>query len=318
MADPLGVLWACFDSIDPLFAPTEIASWDRAARDWLIEHGVLKRAASARMVACPSCPDGHVEAVLAVPGTDPPRFFIPCPEAMRVEIDASMLEQWSIDGDAVAALVAAAIGLCGTPKPVVPDRLWRLGRTPWRGSTRQVVLARRLCDDDAERIACHVGKAGRDIILVGHAIPDDPIWPGRTPAVIALSQVATVVGAAMAIDAVAMAEMVDTADQVSAERAGASLDAVSTKNVQRHVRSAVKSLLTNDALVEAYRVHLSYRKAADGLNEQGFKTNRWAVERAVKAAGGPEAVTAIETSASVDRTVASHPRDMQKKFAERR
>jgi hypothetical protein len=66
--------------------------------------------------------------------------------------------------------------------------------------------------------------------------------------------------------------------------------------------------------VAAYKQHGSYRKAAAALIAQGVDTDRWAVERAVRRAGGPASLGRNQSSSSVVRPLVSHRRDSRKIF----
>lgn len=119
-------------------------------------------------------------------------------------------------------------------------------------------------------------------------------------------------------DAISMFDLIAEADRTATDRANAASDTSPTKKMQQQVKQVIDSMLSNEAMVQAYRVYGSYRKTADALNEEGHLTDRWAVERAVKLAGGPKAVKNAKDSDSVARTVASQSRDRQKKLLERR
>ncbi len=318
-SDLLRLVLAAADDVGRVFDHAEITTWPPGSLDVLVRLGLLQPAATGLHAPCPNCEDGHIEPVTIRPGAgDAKRFFIWCPDAMRVEVTPEMCSGWEVDQAGLAGAVSVAMDLKGAPKAIMSDRLWRLGRMPWQGQTREVLLARRLADGDAATVATRIGHGGRSVVLVPYHVPDDRLWPGHLPAVVALSQIATVEGDHLVVDPVALFDLVAEADRVSSERASVSLDATSAKKVRRHVKDTIKSMLSDEALVQAYRTHNSYRKAADALNSEGYTTDRWAVERAVKAAGGPKAVKNEDDTGSVARTVASQSRDRPRKFLERR
>lgn len=317
--DVLRLLLAAADDLGCEFDYTEIARWPAGTVQLFETLGLLRAAPGGLFAPCPSCDDGHVEAVTIRTGPQGRRrFFIRCPEDLRVEVSSDMCCGWEIDPGGLARAVVGAMDLKGSPKVIVPDRLWRLGRIPWSGKTREILLAVRLRDEDAATVARRVPPGGRSIVLVPHHVPDVHTWPRRVPATVALSGFASIDNDQLVIDGVALLESVGDADDAIADRAEVPLDAVAAKKVAKHVKSTIESMVTNEALVQAYRVNGSYRKAATALNEDGYVTDRWAVERAVKAAGGPEAVVEMEDSSSVARTVASQPRDRAKKVSKYR
>lgn len=313
------LLLAAADDLGRTFDHRDLSEWPPGSLQVFQKLGVVRRSAGGLTASCPSCDDGHIEVVAERPGPDgQTRLYIYCPEQLRLEVTAEMCQGWEVNPDGLAACVAAGLGLKGTPKAVVPNRLWRLGRIPCDGTTREVVFAVRLGEADATSVVAHVGVGGRAIVIVPRLIPDDRIWPGRVPAVVPLDRVGELDGDKLVIDGVAFMEIVAEADTIAAAQGELPQDQLAAKKVQRHVKNTIDSMVSNEALVQAYRVHGSYRKTADALVAEGFITDRWAVERAVKAAGGPKAVKSHADSNSVARTVASQSRDRAKKIEQYR
>ena len=316
MGDFLSRLWACFDSSEPLFSAREVASWPDGQAQWLQERGVLCATTSASRVGCSCCPSGHVEDVLEVPDADPPRFFIACPESVTVEVDPEALRQWTIDGDAAASLIAAALGLQGRPTPIESGRVWRLGTTRWQQTSREVLLARGLGAEDAARIAAHAGQAGRPIVLVSGLEPLPHIWPGRPPACVALSRVMSQDATGLQADGVLLHDLVQKADELQAQVELLPLDPAGKRRVlRRHAQAAASSNQEDEVLVGAYQACHSYREAAKVLSARlKTKITKDKVKRAVDRAGGPSAVINGANSNSVVRAVASHRRDKGGRF----
>ncbi|MCC5786913.1 MAG: hypothetical protein JJU33_09450 [Phycisphaerales bacterium] len=315
----LNLLFAAADDVGRTFDHRDLAEWPAGSHRVFLKLGILRQSAGGLMASCPSCDDGHVELVSQRPGPDgEPRLYIYCPEQLRLEVSAEMCRGWEVDLDGLATLLNSAMELKGKPKPLIPNRLWRLGRIPWEGNTREVMLATRLGDPDGASVAAPVGVGGRAIVLVPRQVPDDRVWPGRVPAVVALERVAELDDDRFVIDGVALMEAVAEADAVALERGEIPQEQLAAKKVRQQVDKAIKSMLSNEALVQEYRIRGSYRKAADALVAAGYRTNRYAVERAVKTAGGPDAVKQGADSNSVIRTVASQPRDRSKNFSQRR
>jgi len=316
--DLLRMLLAAADDVDRTFDRDATAAWPPGSPAELRRLGILRRSAGGMCATCPNCDEGHVEPVTAIGE----RFYISCPEALLVEVAPKMCERWEIDPAGLAGAVAAALGLPGRPKSVVAERFWRLGRTPWppgAKTTRQVVLARRMQDDDASAIAAHVGPGGRTIVLVPYHMPDERIWSGTVPAVISLAEVATWEDGHIALDVMAMADAVETADRLAEQASTMSLDAKGRRLLRQEVKSEMKTHLEDDVLVAAWITHGSLRKAARALTKELERTvTKDKVRAAVRRAGGAEALRAKLDSASVARTVASQPRDRAKKIVERR
>lgn len=307
----LAILWACFDTTDPLFSASELESWPEPDRNWLLESGLVKETSAATSIACPSCDDGHVEEVLELPDSSPRRFFIPCPEEVRVEIDLEHLRQWTVDLDTGATLIATALALSGGVKRVAPGRLWRLGTTKMGPTSREILLLRRPDAEDGATIAAHVGQTGRPIVLFAGGEPSASIWPGRTPACIALARVLTHDGSALQVNALLLHELVSHADDLQSQMHAIPIDPKSKKLiVRRQLKAELTSHLADSNLLAAYRQHGSMREAARALTaERGTPITKDMIQRAVARAGGAKAVMNSEDSESVVRTVASQRRD---------
>lgn len=315
-ADLFRLLLVAADAPGSLFDHAEVSRWPKGALDDLLKSHLVRPAQTGLTAPCPHCDDGHVETVTVVESaddTEKPRYFICCPESLKVEIDEAMCRGWAVDLDGLGAALASALAL-STPKPVVPGRFWRLGRMQLRDTTREVVFAVRLAEDDADALMRHVGTGGRAVVFVPHRLPDRSRWPGRAPAVISLHDVAALVDDNVVLEPQAVIEAIDIADKRAEARGEVPEEKLTAKRLERGVRKVIENMVSDDALVQAYVTHGSYRKAADALVREGQITDRWAVERAVKAKGGPKAVRRETDSGSVSRAVASQSRDRAKKF----
>lgn len=315
-ADLFRMLLVAADAPGSLFDHSEVSRWPTGAIDDLLRSHLVRSAQTGLTAPCPHCDDGHVESVTVVApsdDTEKPRYFISCPESLKVEVTEEMCRGWSVDLDGLAVTLASALAV-STPKPVVPGRFWRLGRMQLRDTTREVVFAARLADDDAEALMRHVGTGGRAVVFVPHRVPDPGRWPGRAPAVIAMHDVAAMAEDNIVLDPEAVLEAIDIADRNAEARGETPEEKLTAKRIERGVRKVIENMVSDDALVRAYVTHGSYRKAAEALIREGQITDRWAVERAVKAKGGPKAVKRETDSGSVGRTVASQSRDRAKKL----
>ncbi|MCG3178609.1 MAG: hypothetical protein BIFFINMI_00937 [Phycisphaerae bacterium] len=320
MSDPLDVIWRSMETPAPVFGARQVRSWPRGALDCLAGSGLLVRAANASHITCPSCAGGHDAEVECRESRDGRmRFFIHCPESLRVEVPPDMLIQWAIDFDALARLVATGMALAGTCAPLIPGRLWRLGKTAWQGASREVLLARGLASPDGPAIAVRIGTGGRPIVLIGDQPPPPEIWPGRVPAVVTLSRVAVLGGAGIEVNPTHMMLLVKDADAASEALNPMPLAPKQKKLlVRRQLKAEIKSFLKDDDLIAAWRQHGSCRAAATALSEErGTRITKDMVNRAIQRRGGVRALAAADDSASVRRTVASQRRDRSGKILHR-
>ncbi len=320
-SDVFQVLLNALDDVGRVFDYDDTSRWPPGELEALKQLGLVRQATGGLHAPCPNCHEAHIEPVTIRQATDGTlRYFIRCPESMRVEVTAEMCIGWQADGDGLAKAISAAMDLKSVPKPMVPGRLWRLGRTPWKKATREVVLATRLHDADAASVTAHLGPGGRAIVFVPSEAPDVRIWPGHVPAVVALSRVATLTPQGIQLDVAAISKIVSDADALAETRSALPVDPdVKKQTVRRQVAAQLQSKDWDDALVAAYKQLGSYRKAATALTEQtGESITKDKVRRAVERRGGIAEVMSDSDSPSVARTVASHRRDRAKKVLERR
>ena len=194
--------------------------------------------------------------------------------------------------------------------------MWRLGKTLWQGAHREVLFVRGLAWPDARDVTRRIGPNRRPIVLVADRAPMTDVWPGMTPAVVALSQVATLGEAGIELDVAHMTLLIKDADAANEAALALPLDPRQKKLVvRRQLKAEIKSFLKDDDLAAAYAQHGSYRKAAAALTaERDTSVSKDMVRRAVLRRGGAKTVALAEDSQSVRRTVASHHRDRGKKI----
>jgi len=314
MTDPMELFWASLESERALFTANDLRRWPEGYGDRLCGIELLQLAENATHVICPGCAGGHVEQV--IPRREPDgavRFFVVCPEALRVEVPADDLRQWTVDLTALVIALASALMPKARSREILPARLWRLCKMPWRESQREVFLARGLGWPDGDMIVTKIPPVGRPIVLVPDMAPPRSVWSKSAPAVVSLSRVATLDSGKVEIDLTDLAAVVNQADTAACLSAAESLHETPSRKLRQIVRQVQMTALTDEAIVRAYAEHGSYRKAADALVADGHKTDRWAVERAVKKFGGIEKVRRIFDSQSVRRTVVSQRRDSGRK-----
>ena len=308
MTDPLELLWPLVDSPNTMIAADLVAFWPPGLHQRLLELGMLREAGTAERILCPGCWN-HVEEVNAIPGPGgSSRYVIPCPEVLRVVVPHAALRQWIVDLGQIARTLAGTLRLSGKCTELATGRIWRLGRWTYQGIQRDLLLAGGLGLPDAEQYRRAISGAHRPVLFVGSRMANPDFWNGRVPPQILLSEVATLIEDKIEIDVTQIIGLVHAADEQHA--ADTPLTTEQFKLVVRQqVKAEGKTQLTDDILVAAYKNFGSYNKAVTGLAAQGCETNRWAIERAVKRAGGPQAVMRGDDSESVVRTVASHRRD---------
>lgn len=308
MTDPLELVWPLVDEPVAMVKAHNADTWPAGVHQRLMTLGFLREAGTAESILCPEC-GNHVEEVFAIPGPGGhSRYVIHCPEVLRVVVLYKALRQWIVDLGQIARTLAGILQLSGKCTELATGRIWRLGRWTYQGVQRDLLLAGGLGLSDAEQYRRAISGAHRPVLFVGSRMANPDFWNGRIPPQILLSEVATLIEDKIEIDVTQIIGLVHAADEQHAAEAPLTRKQIAPV-IRQEVKACDKSRLRDDHLVAAYKNFGSYTKAVTGLANQGYHTNRSAVERAVQRAGGRQAVIRGDDSESVVRTVSSRRRD---------
>jgi len=315
MVEPLELFWPVVDAAEPVFTADGAETWPAEAIEQLVAAGLARPTAQATLITCPECQDGHMEEVLVRDGPHGlGRLFIPCPDHLRIEITARHLLRWEVDFKEVTEALAVGLSLGGRCMELMPGRLWRLGRTNWQGTSRDVLFARGLHWEDSRKVIVRAEQNTRPIVLVAAQSPAPRVRTRRKPPVVALSPVSQLRNGQLVLDISDILAAVQEADTAQDEAAQGELDAKQLKRmIRQQVKAENETALTDDLLVAAYQQHGSMRKAAAFLTQQtSQKITKDKVQRAVERSGGIAAVVSGHNSSSVHRHVTSQRRDGKK------
>jgi hypothetical protein len=277
-------LWSFADARDPVFDAMSMRVILGDVVDQLVSLNFVARTANAVCVSCPVC-GGHGEEVISFDYPDgTTRYYVPCPQDFRVEVNPVLLERWTINWDALAQSTATVLTLAGQCTQLISDRLWRLGRIKWKGTYRDAMLAGELSWPDGRDMARQIARNTRPVVFVGdRPVPDD-VWVGRQPPLVRISQVASFAGDKTAIDADAtLAAIVLGEAEVIAGDPLAPDPHRLTLMIRRQIRAEGKTHLTDDILLAAYQQEGSVRKAAAFLSKSiGKVVTKDRVQNAIK------------------------------------
>ena len=187
MNEDLTAFWSRADVEDPAFTGDELRRLPATTRRLIESHSLLRQSENLRVVECDACGDGHVEEVeiLVEPAGSKPRAYITCPDTGRVSVPMERLQQWSVDLDAVARVVAATLDLGDRIVTIAPSRIWLLGKQQVGARLAEFFLARGTTWSDSFQVlqaAARVQASPAPVVLCPNRLPDAAVWyqGGRT------------------------------------------------------------------------------------------------------------------------------------------
>lgn len=310
MADPLQFLWPAVEAVRPVFSRAAIVRWPKGVHAKLVSANLIMPDGTTTRIRCPKCGQTHFAKPISREQPDGTvRFFIPCPEHLRAEVNDRDLQQWAANIEELANALSVALSLGGKCKQLDSDRVWRCGRWTYQGVLRDVLFARGLRRNDAAQFKRAITSAHRPIVFVGAEVPDADSWQGRAPTLILLREVSALVDAKIEIDVGQVVGLVRLSDEAAEANATVTLDQLKLL-IRQQIRAEGKASLKDDWLVSAYKRCGSYRKAAAFLSEEAQQTvTKDQVSRAVQRTGGIQEVLRGDDSESIVRTVSSRRRD---------
>jgi hypothetical protein len=145
MTDLIRQFWARCEETQPVFSADELRWATPGKAEAIRVCGLLAEGAKATWANCDACDDGRVEDVVWIRNTETGCLspFIPCPEVGGAPVDPERLRRWAVNLDLAARLMRQALGLVGQFAPLVPGRVWSLGRRHLAGRFRVFFCAAR-------------------------------------------------------------------------------------------------------------------------------------------------------------------------------
>jgi len=190
LPDLLNIIWRSADTPNPVFTAEDLVGVSPAALSDLTKLGVLREAGPATHVVCDGCHDQHVERVgMTKYPNGQTRFFIPCPENLRVEVPRERLRQWTLDFTPLLAALARALGAQEALAEVVPGRVWNLGRASLAGKSKLIWAARGLAWPDAVQVVAALPQGRSPILFCLGQAHDDGLVDVPREAIIELRTV---------------------------------------------------------------------------------------------------------------------------------
>jgi hypothetical protein len=309
MTDAFKCLCLLMDMDNPRISAYEASMWPDDGFEKILAQGFLQQVENTEYVTCQECFD-HEEEVLCrdYPGGIV-RWFIPCPEHGRTEIEPDDLKQWAINFDAVARSLASQLNLTGNAVEIAPGHVWRLGRWNVSGRVRDILFVVGLNTANAEACRRAITSAHGPVVLIPHQIPAESYWNGKTPPVISLYAAAEFRKDQIAFDAEYILDVIRQTEVAPSSVESLTLDQIKLI-IRKEMRTQGKVQITDDLLIAAYLRCGSYRLAEEFLSKetkQEVKKDR--IRRAVIKAGGAKAIVSDRVSDSVVRSTGKGSRD---------
>ena len=309
MTDALRFLLPLVDTESLLIRKEHTSRWPEGVLQRLLDAGFLQLTNDAATIRCPECGE-HTEEVYCQEGdAGPPRFYIHCPVTWRVEIAADARRQWRVSVSQLVETVSQTMNLKGSPKELLAGRLWRMGRTLWNGTNRDVVFARGLLWSDSQQVRSAIARCSKPILVTSRQLKTEIPWR-NAPVALSLDLIAFMLDRfTLDVD-----EIIAILGEKSSKPEESSIEVPTAEDlrllVRRQIKAEQKTELTDVVYMRAYRQEGSMRKAANFLTKQtGQLINKDKVQRAVDRLGGIDAFVDDQDSNSIVRGVASQCRD---------
>jgi hypothetical protein len=205
--------------------------------------------------------------------------------------------------------VSQTMNLKGSPKELIAGRLWRMGRTLWNGTNRDVVFARGLLWSDSQQVRSAIARCSKPILITSRQVKTKIPWR-NAPVALSLDLIASMLDR-FTID---VDEIISVLGNESGKPDESAIEMPKAEDlrllVRRQIKAEQKTELTDAVLVQAYLQEGSIRKAAEFLTSQtGQFISKDKVQRAVQRSGGIDSLVDGKDSNSIIRGVASQCRD---------
>lgn len=176
--------WARCEHAEPLFSADELQWTAPEEFERFRVRGFLREAAMATRAVCDACDDGHFEEVVWIRNAQTGLLapFLPCPEVGGTPVNPDRLRRWAIDLDLTAAELRDGLGLVGHLAPLLPGRVWSLGRRHLAGRFRDFFFVCGATWPDTHKLweRCrHIEDAPAPVILVPTRPPGGESWRAK-------------------------------------------------------------------------------------------------------------------------------------------
>ncbi len=171
MRDPWTTLLSLADGQWPAIGAHATRDWPEETLAAFVAAGLLRETAPMTGMDCPDCPEASYRDVVWIehPQTGESQPFRLCPRCGPEEVSIEQLRRWTIEWPVLLALVGQALGISGRCRDVVPERLWRLGKT---GQGTTVFCGRALHWQDAAEFLRPLQQNENSLLVTADRLPD--------------------------------------------------------------------------------------------------------------------------------------------------
>jgi hypothetical protein len=155
----------------PVVVANRTAGWPAGLLAEFQRSGLLEESAMLEALPCPGCPEAMLRDVVWIehPLTGESRPYLLCPSCGSEEVSIETLKRWIVVWPALAEAIGYALGTRGTLREIIPQRLWRLGKT---ASGSEVYFGRALHRQDAAPYLRSISQVNDGWLIVPERIPD--------------------------------------------------------------------------------------------------------------------------------------------------
>ena len=258
MHDALATVLGRLELDPPHFMGHEVRYWPKDAIEVWTDWGVLQPISPSTSLPCHGCGGDYYGEVVYVTSlrTKEVQIYLPCPECGTSRVDPDDLRRWTVDVEQLIRRVFPDAGVWLDVAPLIPDRLWRVGKSDWGSHTWNVFFGRMFYRRDAREILKKAGVPSRSVVFVPELMPEPDTKDGRRPLIVSLSSAACWRDGAICLDQKSiegrLAEWVDDPDparkRAARKRASraADIEALAAE-MREHLRAARRHALAEAA-----------------------------------------------------------------------
>ncbi|MFV0444091.1 MAG: hypothetical protein ACK5Q5_11020 [Planctomycetaceae bacterium] len=147
--------------------------WPDGALAEFLQRGLLRETTPQEAMDCPDCV-GELCDILYLdnPVTGLTDIALCCPNCGPVEMTLDELRRWSIEWPGFVQFLAEGFEAQGGVRELVPDRLWRLGKTRWAGRPTTLFVGRAVHRDDFAAMTAELTRSTSAVLLYPRSAPE--------------------------------------------------------------------------------------------------------------------------------------------------